>query len=103
MRQSAVGPPHASAWLCRSQRRAHAGDVGAPCKHLGAIILAPGPLVGDGRRSVPPAERPIADVAAEKRRERPRLRVVDAAPRLSGGVAHAPHVGVRVGTGAPRS
>jgi len=57
----------------------------APCKHLGAIILAPGLWSADGRRSVPPAERPTADVAAEKKRERPRLRRANAAPRPSTG------------------
>jgi len=48
----------------------------------------------DGRRFVPPVERPSASVAAKKGRERPRPNAVAAAPKSPGGVAHAPHVSV---------
>lgn len=52
-------------------------------------------IVVVGRRFVPPVERPSTGVAAQKGRERPRLRIAYAAPRPAGGVAHALHVGVR--------
>ena len=55
-----------------------------------------------GRRSVPPGVRPIASVAVEKRRERPRPRRANLAPRPSTG-SLTPHVLVSVSeTGAPR-
>jgi hypothetical protein len=56
-------------------------------------------VVTDGRRSVPPAERPNAAVTAKKRRERPRPRRANPAPRPSSGVAHASRVRVHVGDG----
>ena len=49
----------------------------------------------DGRRIVPPGERPSAGVAAKKGRERPRLSIANVAPDPSGGVAlrcQCPHL-----------
>ena len=55
-----------------------------------------------GRRSVPPGERPIASVAVGKRRERPRPRRANLAPRPSTG-SLTPHVLVSMSkTGAAR-
>jgi len=52
-----------------------------------------------GQRSVPPGERPITCVAVGKRRERPRPRRANLAPRPTHGVAHASRVGVDAGDG----
>ena len=50
-------------------------------------------IVAAGRRFVPPGERPSAGVTARKGRERPRLRIANAAPGLSAG-SLTPHMSV---------
>ena len=85
MPRGAVGPPRASAPYRRSHRGPHEPRPARSVQPLGRHDLGAMPLVGDGRRSVPPAERPTARVAAEKRRERPRPRRAYPAPRPSAG------------------
>ena len=48
----------------------------------------------DGRRFLPPGERPSTGVAAKMGRERPRLRIAKRGPEGASGVAHAPRVSV---------
>lgn len=60
-------------------------------------------VVRVGRRYVPPGERPGAGVAAKEGRERPRLRIADAAPGPTAG-SLTPQMSVSaVGSGARRS
>ncbi len=85
MSRGAVGPPRASAPQRRSHRRAHEPRPARAWQPLGHHDLGATAMVAVERRSVPPAERPTAGVAAEKRRERPRLRRADPARRPSAG------------------
>lgn len=74
MPQGAVGPLARPVPQRRSHRRAHEPRPARALQPLGRHDLGATAMVAVGRRSVPPAERPTAGVAVEKRRERPPLR-----------------------------
>lgn len=103
MPRGVVGPSQASAGRRRADRRMHEPAPVRAVQPLGRRDVGVIGMATVGRRFVPPAERPAAGVAAEKRRERPRPRRANPARRPSAG-SLTPHVSLSMSeTGAARS
>ena len=87
--QGAVGPSPNRAWIA-----SRLPSCARRCSRAGATPWRPQCWRRrhrkDGRRFVPPQERPSTGVAAGMGRERPRLADRHRRPGASGGVAHAP-------------